>query len=89
MRAIKLDYVTRWCLLTKKNSYRQETSKWKEWFAWKPIVINGKRYWLQKVFRREILLHIEYVNPETNELIKQVGRVQYEYTTLIDYLSNF
>lgn len=49
--------------------------KWKEVRAWQPVEIQGKKYWLTKVWRRFVY-------------DSDVGSY-WEYTTLQDYLTNY
>ncbi len=51
-----------------------EREPWKEWFAWRPVKVNGKTKWMQKVFRREI--------PKTYANYDDWTR--YEYGTVFD-----
>lgn len=40
------------------NGVRQEpplTTKWEPWYAWRPVRVNGKWYWLTTVYRKFLL----------------------------------
>lgn len=47
---------------------------WEQWFAWRPVRVNGKLKWMQRVFRREI--------PKTYANYDDWTR--YEYGTVFD-----
>ncbi len=47
---------------------------WQQWFAWRPVRVNGKLKWMQKVFRRE--LPKDYSNYD--------DWTRYEYGTVFD-----
>ena len=47
---------------------------WEQWFAWRPVRVNGKLKWMQKVFRREIPK--DYTNYD--------DWTYYEYGTVFD-----
>ena len=32
---------------------------WERWFAWRPVKIQGRRVWLQTVYRRTTLKYID------------------------------
>jgi hypothetical protein len=85
---IKREYQQRWKAAMDAIPYEQITTPWKEWFAWKPVVINGTRYWLTKVYRRQVLLKVtwEYADYRVESITHPV---EWEYTTLMDYLSRF
>lgn len=34
------------------GEYQKRMFKYKEWFAWYPVFIKGRTYWLEKVLRR-------------------------------------
>jgi hypothetical protein len=34
--------------------------KWKPWFAWHPVRIKGKWYWLTQVYRRKTNTYVNY-----------------------------
>jgi len=52
-----------------------ETMPWKEWFAWRPVKIKGKRIWLKKVYRRCI-----------NTYVDMEDWTRYEYGDIFDVL---
>ena len=57
------------------DSQMEETRKpWEQWFAWRPVRVNGKLKWMQKVFRREL--------PKTYANYDDWTR--YEYGTVFD-----
>ena len=47
---------------------------WEQWFAWRPVRVNGKLKWMQRVFRREIPK--DYSNYD--------DWTRYEYGTVFD-----
>lgn len=47
---------------------------WQQWFAWRPVRVNGKLKWMQRVFRRE--LPKDYSNYD--------DWTRYEYGTVFD-----
>lgn len=51
-----------------------EREPWKEWFAWRPVTVNGKVKWMRKVFRRP--LPKDYTNYD--------DWTRYEYGTVFD-----
>ena len=38
---------------------KQEVAPWEEWFAWRPVKVNGKRVWLKRVYRRCINTYVD------------------------------
>lgn len=54
---------------------KQEVGPWKEWYAWRPVQVKGKRVWLKKVYRRRI-----------NTYVDQDDWTRYEYGTVFDVL---
>ena len=54
-----------------------ETSPWKTWFAWRPVVIRGERIWLKTVYRRCINTYVDHDNWK-----------RYEYGTLFDVIKD-
>ena len=48
---------------------------WKEWFAWRPVTVKGKRVWLKKVYRRR-----------TNTYVNYDDWARYEYGDIFDVL---
>ncbi len=52
-----------------------EIMPWKEWFAWRPVKIKGKRIWLKKVYRRKINTYVDYED-----------WARYEYGDIFDVL---
>jgi hypothetical protein len=55
---------------------KTEVSPWKQWFAWRPVVLlNGERVWLKKVFRRCINTYVDMDNWK-----------RYEYGSLFDVI---
>ena len=37
------------------NVWRKiEIEPWHEWFAWRPVKVNNKRIWMEKIYRRGI-----------------------------------
>lgn len=51
---------------------------WKEWFAWRPVKVHGKRVWLKRVYRRRPAhWSVEYDNWK-----------RYEYGTVFDVLKD-
>ena len=58
------------------NYYRKQiVGQWKEWFAWRPVLVKGKRVWLKKVYRRKI-----------NTYVDMEDWARYEYGTVFDVL---
>ena len=57
------------------NAQQAEPRKpWEQWFAWRPVRVNGKFKWMKKVFRREIPK--DYSNYD--------DWTRYEYGTVFD-----
>ena len=56
---------------------KQETTPWTEWFAWRPVKVNGKRVWLKKVFRRCVNTYVDHDDWK-----------RYEYGTAFDVIRN-
>lgn len=52
-----------------------EVSPWEQWFAWRPVKVNGERVWLKYIFRRCINTYVDMDNWR-----------KYEYGTLFDVL---
>lgn len=60
------------------NVYRkQEAGPWKEWFAWRPVKLHGKRVWFKKVYRRKINTYVDHDN-----------WARYEYGNVFDVLKD-
>lgn len=56
---------------------------WQPIFAWKPIKIKGKWYWLQKVYKRKknrLIVSIEDLSTS--------AKTYYEYGTIFDVLQD-
>lgn len=50
-------------VLAKGNIARkQEVGPWKEWYAWRPVKMKGKRVWLKKIYRRTINTYVDMDN---------------------------
>jgi hypothetical protein len=58
--------------------------QWKRWFAWRPVVIDGERVWLEYVYRRtkvyyggmgDTLFETEYA-----DLVSMLRKQQAEHT---------
>jgi len=48
--------------------------KWHEWFAWRPVKVNGKWIWLKKIYRKGY-----------REIYNNANQIAYEYVeTLFD-----
>jgi hypothetical protein len=43
--------------ITEMNERMTAISSWYEWFAWYPVTVEGKRAWLEKVYRRDCARH--------------------------------
>lgn len=56
---------------------KQKIGPWKEWFAWRPVKIHGKRVWLKTVYRRCINTYVDYEDWE-----------RYEYGDMFDILKD-
>lgn len=56
---------------------KQEVGPWKEWFAWRPVKVKGKRVWLKKVVRRCINTYVDHDNWK-----------RYEYGTIFDAIKD-
>lgn len=56
---------------------KQEFKPWEEWFAWRPVKVNGKRVWLKRVFRRCINTYVDHDDWK-----------RYEYGTAFDVIRN-
>lgn len=54
-----------------------ERSPWKQWFAWRPVKIHGKRVWGKTVYRRCINTYVDFDDWS-----------HYEYGTLFDLLKD-
>lgn len=39
---------------------KREVGPWKEWYAWRPVKVKGKRVWLKKVYRRCINTYVDH-----------------------------
>lgn len=52
-----------------------EVAPWKKWFAWRPVTINGNRYWFKTVYRRCVNTYVDMDNWK-----------RYEYGTIFDVL---
>lgn len=40
-----------------------ETGPWKKWWAWYPVrMLNGKRAWLDTIYRRKINTYVDHDN---------------------------
>ena len=39
---------------------KQEVGPWKEWYAWRPVKVHGKRVWMKKVYRRSINTYVDH-----------------------------
>lgn len=50
--------------------------EWTKWFAWYPVTVNGKRVWLQSVYRRWCY----------TLMFGEQFREEYEYGDLFDVL---
>jgi hypothetical protein len=51
------------------------TGPWQQWFAWYPVRVNGKKVWLERVFRRCINTYVDFDDWS-----------RYEYGTLFDVI---
>lgn len=51
------------------KEYKARLSRYCEWFAWYPVSIDGRIYWLEKVLRRYKFSHSS--NGDTKEVIYQ------------------
>lgn len=59
-----------------KLYYRKITIEpWQPWFAWRPVKIDNRYYWLKQIYRRRIIYFVE-----SNDWNK------YEYGTLFTVL---
>jgi hypothetical protein len=54
----------------------QRLEKWRPWFAWRPVVIDGQRVWLEWIYRRtrvysgiDVLYETEYA--DTMSILKK------------------
>lgn len=56
---------------------KAEMHPWEQWYAWRPIKVNGKRVWLKKVYRRCINTYVDHDDWK-----------RYEYGTIFDVLKN-
>lgn len=56
---------------------KEEVGPWKEWFAWYPVKVHGKRKWMKKVFRRKI-----------NTYVDMDDWSRYEYGTVFDAIKD-
>lgn len=54
-----------------------DVSPWQEWFAWRPVKVNGKRVWLKRVFRRCVNTYVDHDDWK-----------RYEYGTAFDAIRN-
>jgi len=50
---------------------------WKQWFAWYPVKVHGKRTWLKTIYRRKI-----------NTYVDMEDWARYEYGTIFDVLTD-
>lgn len=43
-----------------KLFYRKITIEpWQPWFAWRPVKIDNRYYWLKQIYRRRVIHHID------------------------------
>lgn len=42
------------------NERRDRLGKWRPWFAWKPVMIENERVWLEWIYRRIKIQHGVY-----------------------------
>lgn len=54
-----------------------ETMPWQQWFAWRPVKINGRRVWLKTIYRRSL-----------NTYVDMDDWTRYEYGTIFDVITN-
>lgn len=54
-----------------------DVSSWEEWFAWRPVKVNGKRVWLKRVYRRDLNTPVEFDNWR-----------KYDYGTIFDVIKD-
>ena len=54
-----------------------ETMPWQQWFAWRPVKINGRRVWLKTIYRRSL-----------NTYVDMDDWTRYEYGTVFDVIKS-
>ena len=54
---------------------KTEVLPWEKWFAWRPVLVHGKRTWFKTVYRRCI-----------NTYVDMDDWKRYEYGTLFDII---
>ena len=54
-----------------------EVRPWHRWFAWRPVIVHGKRVWLKFVYRRQVVNYVDMEN-----------WMYYEYGTLFDVIKD-
>ena len=68
---------------------KQETTPWEQWFAWRPVKVNGKRVWLKKVFRRCINTYVDHDDWRRYEYGTAFDAIRNEPTTYVGRASGF
>lgn len=55
------------------GEYKARLSKYRECFAWYPVFIDGRTYWLEKVLRRYAFSYSSYGGYEKKAVYKPLG----------------
>ena len=59
------------------GGWSEPVAPWQEWFAWRPVKVQGKCVWLKRVYRRCINTYVDFDDWK-----------RYEYGNIFDVLSN-
>lgn len=64
-------------------------TEWVKFFAWMPVIINGRIYWLTDVYRRQIIkTETETMGDGRTTTEIRIGRNVTQYGTILDVLKD-
>ena len=56
---------------------RRDVHPWEQWFAWRPVRVNGRLVWFKKIYRRCINTYVDHDD-----------WTRYEYGTAFDVIKD-